>query len=186
MAVGKEAMRNEVNIVAPFRRDASRNEHSLEMSPVRKDALERLLRTRVIDRSIGEGGVPFPIVPGNYLDGASESVIIDMLDTTVRRKLKNDLSVNSVFTIDDELENIMDHLSERHHNGKKPSVVLLVDRERGTLDELRAKGFDAHAIFTATQINKYCLDKGYMTAAECAEMQDVIERNRPFNGIGLA
>ncbi|HZJ18679.1 MAG TPA: hypothetical protein VFD45_03620 [Patescibacteria group bacterium] len=186
MAIGKEVIRNGVNIIAPFRRDASKNGYGVEISPVRQNALERLLRTRVIDRSIGEGDIPFPIVPGNYLDGASENAIIDVLDVTVRHKLPIDSVRNPVFVIDDDLGSIMDNLSKHYQNGEKPSIAILVDRERGVVEELRKRGYDVHSVFTATRINKFCLDNGYMTPEECAEMQRVIERNRPFNGIGFA
>src|SRR5680860_839425 len=131
MAIGKEVIRNGVNIIAPFRRDASKNGYGVEISPVRQNALERLLRTRVIDRSIGEGDIPFPIVPGNYLDGASENAIIDVLDVTVRHKLPIDSVRNPVFVIDDDLGSIMDNLSKHYQNGEKPSIAILVDRERG-------------------------------------------------------
>lgn len=185
--MANKEMARGVKVIAPFRREALKNGHDTEMSPVRQNALEQLLRTRVIDRSIGKGDIPFPIVPGNSLDVASYKAILDLLDVTMRHKLSTDSVKNPIFAIDDDLEKITEGLLEcSQHDVKSSLVVVLVDRERGTLDELKKRGYDAHSVFTATQINEFCKKNGYMTPKECSEMQSVIEKNRPFNGVGLA
>lgn len=172
---------NNVRVVFSFRREKVSSE-GINLSFAQEAALDYLLKTRIIDRSIGKNETPFPLLeqPDRY-----ETLLVDAFTETVRNLRCAFPRDDTVFFIDDDIKKIGESLSTLPGE-EKPTVFILIDRERGVAEKLREMGACVFSVISATEINEFCKKNGYMTPKECSEMQSVIEKNRPFNGVGLA